>query len=254
MSRGIENSLTSAGLTLIARSLAEGKPVIFTGVSLGTGTAPDDADLSTYTALITPYDTASITTKKVNSAGNLIISASYWNTSVLSSTYIDEIGVFAKVDGDSSSVLFSYLTFGQYPDLILAAAEASVQRTYDIPYAFGSGTSTSVTIVPSGLLPADDAVTVATAGKLLRMDANGKLPTDITGSANKLGGYTYDHFAAADHGHSNATTSAAGFMSAADKAAHDTLVSRVNQGVKSSDSPTFQGLTVNGYIDGATFR
>ena len=253
MARQIENTLTASGAMLITRSLSETEPIIFTRAQIGTGIAPD-GDLSTYTALIEPYDDASITTKRVDGSGNLIITASYWNTNVTTSVYIDEVGVFAKIRGDASDVLFSYLTFGEYRDLILAAADASVQRTYDLPFAFGSGSSMSVTITPSGLLPADDAVTAAQAGKLLRLDENGKLPADITGSAYMLGGHTYDYFATADHRHDNATASVDGFMAAADKAAHDMLVSRVNQGVKTTDSPTFAGLTVDGYIDGARFR
>lgn len=253
MARNIENSLTSQGATLIARTLAEGKPVVFTRVLLGTGLAPDSADLSQYTELIAEYDSADITTKRVNGSGTLVISASYWNTTVQETTYIEEIGVYAKIQGDASDVLFSYLTFGQYPDIILASADASVQRTYDLPYAFGAGVGTSVTITPSGLLPASDAVYEAEAGKLLRMDDNGKLPVDITGDAITLGGHGASYYATADHVHAVATQSANGFESATDKRKLDTLDGRVNQDLKTTASPTFTGLTVNGYIYGARF-
>lgn len=253
MARDIENALTSQGATIIARTLAEGKPVVFTRVRLGTGVAADSADLSTFTDLITYYADASITTKKTSGAGNLVISCSFWNTNVQATTYIEEIGLYAKIQGDSSDVLFSYLTFGQYPDIILAAADASVQRTYDLPYVFGPGAGTSVTITPSGLLPSTDAVYEPEAGKLLRMDENGKLPVDITGDAITLGGHGVSYFATADHTHAAATQSAAGFESAADKTNLDTLVSRVNQNLKTTDSPTFAGMTVNGYIYGARF-
>lgn len=254
MGRSIENTFTAGGRLLIARSLAEGKPVVFTGAEIGTGVAPDADDISTYTALISKYDDADIPTRKVDNGGNLIITASYWNTTVLTSVYIDEIGVFAKLEGDSDPVLFSYLTFGDYPDLILAVSDASVQRTYDLPYAFGSGTAASVIIEPSGLLPASDAVDEAEAGKLLRLNAQGKLDADITGDAYTLGGHTYDWFAPATHVHAVATASADGFMSSGDKSNHDLLVSRVNQSVTTASAPIFSGLTVNGYIDGAMFR
>ena len=56
------------------------------------------------------------------------------------------------------------------------------------------------------------------------------------------------------HGHKAATTTAAGFLSPTDKSKLDTLDGRVNQGVKSTDSPEFAGLTVNGVITGATFN
>ena len=46
------------------------------------------------------------------------------------------------------------------------------------------------------------------------------------------------------HGHSNATTSKGGFMSSTDKINLDSLVSKVNQGVKTTDSPTFAAATI----------
>ena len=254
MARSIENTLTTAGLNLMARSLAEGKPVIFSRAALGTGVAPDADDISHYTALITPYDNGVISNRKVNSAGNLIVTVTFVNTSVQESTYIDEIGLFCKLDGDASDVLFSYLTFGQFPDLILAAAEASVQRTYDLPYIFGSGATASVVIDPSAMVSEEDVSTTATAGKLLRVNQDGKLDVSITGDALTLGGHSYTYFAPASHRHDNATTSADGFMSKEDKAAHDLLVSRVNQEVNTDSIPTFAGAVVNGYIDNARFR
>lgn len=256
MSRGIENSITQAGLALIARSLAESSPVVFTGAKLGEGVAQDSDDLTTFTALIDEYDDAAITSKSADSSGHLIITVSYWNTNVSTTVSIDEIGIWARLQSDpaSAAVLFSYLTLGGFPDLILANSEASVQRTYDLPFSFGAGAASSVTIVPSGLLPASDAVSTAEAGKLLRLDSNGKLPTDITGSAMMLGGHTYDWFSPADHSHTAATGSAAGFMSAVDKNALDTLAGYVNQSVATNAIPTFGGLVVNGYIDGAMFR
>lgn len=254
MARNIENVLTAQGARLITRSLAEGKAILFTGAKLGTGLAPDDADPTKYTALLTPYDDAEVAGRKVDTSGNLIISVQFWNTRVLASTLIEEIGLYAKLDGDADAVLFSYLTFGQYPDLILAAAQSSVQRTYDVPFIFGDGTAVSVTITPSALLPALDAVSTAQAGKLLRLNADAKLPCDITGDALTLGGHGAAYFAKADHRHENATSKQDGFMSKDDKAALDTLNKRVTQSLTSESRPTFAGLVVDGYIDNARFR
>ena len=254
MARNIENALTAQGAALIARSLSSGKAVVFSGAKLGTGLAPDAADLSTYTDLITYYDDAEVAGKKTDGNGNLVVTVQYWNDQVKASTYIEEIGLFACLEGESTSVLFSYLTFGKFPDLILAAADSSVQRTYDVPFIFGTGAAVSVTITPSSLLPADDAVTEAEAGKLLRLNEDGKLPCDITGDALTLGGHGVSYYAAADHRHDNATTSADGFLSKEDKQALDTLGERVTQGLTSTSTPTFAGLKVTGYIDGALFR
>lgn len=254
MARNIENVLTAQGAQLITRSLAEGKAILFTGAKLGTGLAPDDADLTKYTALLTPYDDAEVAGRKVDTSGNLIVSVQYWNTNVRSSTLIEEIGLYAKLDGDTVQVLFSYLTFGQYPDLILAAAQSSVQRTYDVPFIFGDGTAVSVTITPSALLPALDAVNTAQAGKLLRLNDDAKLPCDITGDALTLGGHGAAYFATADHSHNTATAEQDGFLSKEDKAGLDTLKQRVTQPLTNKSKPTFAGLVVDGYIDNARFR
>ena len=55
------------------------------------------------------------------------------------------------------------------------------------------------------------------------------------------------------HRHPNATILLDGFMSKEDKVAHNLVVGRVNQDLKTTSSPTFAGLTVNGNISGATF-
>lgn len=62
------------------------------------------------------------------------------------------------------------------------------------------------------------------------------------------------------HRHPNATTSEDGFMSKEDKSAHNTLVSRINQPLNTTSSPTFAAATIgavtiaaDGTITGAKF-
>ena len=54
--------------------------------------------------------------------------------------------------------------------------------------------------------------------------------------------------AASNHSHSAATQSLSGFLSALDKQALDLLVSRVDQALKSTSSPTFNVVTANRVI------
>lgn len=55
------------------------------------------------------------------------------------------------------------------------------------------------------------------------------------------------------HSHANATPSAAGFMSAGDKDSLDRLNTKVDQAVKTTDSPTFANLTIGDVsINGTT--
>jgi hypothetical protein len=55
-------------------------------------------------------------------------------------------------------------------------------------------------------------------------------------------------FATAAHVHSAATTAVAGFLSALDKTALDLVVSRVDQALKTTSSPTFNVVTANKVI------
>jgi len=253
MPRNIENALTNKGVALISKSIAGGFPVQFTKALLGTGVVGDGVDLKTMTALITPHDNASIAKRSVGADGTLVISCQYVNTGVTESIHVDEIGIFAA-DPDDGEILFSYLTFGQFPDLILKAEDAAVQRVYDVPFVFGAGDTVSVTIVPSGWLASSEVVDDPSPGKLLRMNGAGKLPGDITGDAATLGGVAPDGYALKTHDHPVATSGKNGFMSKEDKQSLTTLGNRVNQGLTAADKPTFAGITVNGYIDGAQFR
>lgn len=251
------NVITSAGSALIARSLAEGKPIVFVRGELGTGEAGTESvdALAARTALIAKYADADVT-KRSNQGTTLVVSAQFWNTNVQQPVYIREIGLAARLEDeqDADAVLFSYLTFGSHPDLIPEGTATPVQRVYDVPFDFASGSSATVTITPSTLVSADEVSDSADAGMIVRRDANGKIAGDITGDAYSLGGHTYDWYAPADHTHAAATASRAGFLAANDKAALDLLASRVDQDLTRTASPTFRGLTVDGYIDGARFR
>ena len=69
---------------------------------------------------------------------------------------------------------------------------------------------------------------------------------------------TVDNKHAADlalvgHNHANATTEVAGFLSAADKSALNTVVGRVNQSLTTGSSPTFDVVTASKVI-GAVYE
>ncbi len=68
------------------------------------------------------------------------------------------------------------------------------------------------------------------------------------GDSDTVDGKHASDFATAGHAHSAATQALAGFLSATDKAALDTLVSRVDQALKSTSSPTFNVVTANRVI------
>jgi hypothetical protein len=156
-------------------------------------------------------------------------------------------------DPDLGEVIFSYTTLGQYMDKLLPIQQTPILRTYEVVVDFSDGGSVSVTINPAALLPASDAVDAPAAGKLLRLNVNGKLPASITGDATTVGGNAPSAFAAAQHGHTNASSAASGYMSKDDKMSFDTMKGQVNQDVRNTASPTFASLNV-GVVHGARYE
>lgn len=249
----IKTYITTDGRNLLAKSLARGFAVPFVAAEIGTGNAGTAEQIQGYTHLVNKFADAVMGGRNYEGSATCKFSVQYTTSELQTTVYITEIGIYAT-DPDNGKILFSYTTFGEDADRLFPNSEASIYRVYDVTVLFSAGSGVTVTIDPTALLKANAASATPTAGKLLYVDEDGKLPVDITGDSGTLGGHPSSYFAPADHTHSVATSSANGFMSKEDKAAHDTLVSCVNQGVKTTDTPTFAGMTVNGYIDGALFR
>lgn len=249
----IKTYITTNGRNLLAKCLALGQPVPFVAAEIGTGTAGTEQQILAYNSLVNKFADAIMGGRNYEGNATCKFSVQYTTSSLAETVYITEIGIYAT-DPDNGKTLFSYTTFGSDADRLFPSSEASIYRVYDVTVLFSAGSGVTVTIDPTALLKANQASATPASGKLLRCDSNGKLPADITGSAAQLDGHNSSYFAQASHSHSDATTSNAGFMSATDKSNLDTLVSRVNQSLKNTSSPTFAGLTVNGFIDGAQFR
>lgn len=265
MARNIENVLTVSGVQLLTNVTGHESRIRFTKAELGRGTAGDSADITQRTNLIDKAFDAAISKKTVKPNGQMVITVQFTNTSVLAATYIGEIGVYAMEEGVAGSeVLFSYMTFGDTKDLILPYSSALVQRVYDIPYVFNGASNVSITISPAAIVTQEEVLARGAAeddhgnsneGKLVGLNAEGKLDVDITGNAITLGGHSAAYFATSDHDHTDATISNHGYMSTTDKTRHDTMSGWMNQDVRSSATPTFKGININGgYIDGAKFR
>jgi len=103
-----------------------------------------------------------------------------------------------------------------------------------------------------------DVVDAPVAGKILRLNADAKLPASITGDAATVGGIAPSGFAPASHvgaggsAHALATTTTAGFMSPSDKAKLDTVASgsEPNQNAFSSvKAVASDGTTSRGQVD-----
>lgn len=136
--------------------------------------------------------------------------------------------MYAKTASMSDPVLFSYLSFGDYGSSVFPARVQIVTRTFDIPFAF-SAQGGSMLIVPSGYIDASQTAESGEPGKLVYCGSDGKLDADIKGDAATVGGKSADDFATATHSHAVATTSANGFMSAAQVKSLNAVFGRVDQ-------------------------
>lgn len=249
----IKTYITNKGAALLAKSLARGFAVPFVAAEIGTGTAGTESQIKAYTHLVAKFADAVMGGRNYEGSATCKFAIQYTTASLTQTVYITEIGIYAT-DPDDGKILFSYTTFGADADRLFPNSEASIYRVYDVSVVFSAGNGVTVTIDPTALLKATSASPTPVAGKLLYVDENGKLPASITGDAASLGGVAASGYSQTSHRHDNASSSADGFMSKEDKAVFDTMKGRVNQGVKTTDTPTFAGMTVNGFIDGAAFR
>ena len=250
----IKTYITNAGRNLLAKSLARGFAIQFTAAEIGEGDAGSASEIVAYTGLVDKFDDAVMGGRNYEGNATCKFAIQYTTSGLTETVFITEIGIYAT-DPDNGKILFSYTTFGTDADRLFPNSEASIYRVYDVTVLFAAGSGgVTVTIDPTALMKANQASDSPVAGKLLYVGSDGKMHVSITGDADTLDGKHASQFSASGHTHANATTSQAGFESAADKAALDTVSGRVNQDLKTNASPTFAGLTVNGYIEGAVFH
>lgn len=247
----IQTYITQKGMNLIAKGIAGGFPLQFVGAEIGTGAIGGGDDPAAYDGLKIKYADAMLSDTLYQGGATCRFSAQYSVSGLVNAVLITEIGIYAQ-DPDLGRVLFAYTNLGEHPDRLFPSDQASFYKFYDVVVSFSAGSGVTVQIDPSALIPANMMSEQPVAGKLLRVNEAGKLPSDITGDADTLDGKHATFFATSDHRHTNATAAADGFMSKTDKAKHDELAGRVNQDLKNTASPTFVSLTV-GQINGATF-
>ena len=250
----IKTYITTNGRNLLAKALARGFVVNFIAAELGTGTAGTDEQIMAYTKLVTKFDDAVMGGRNYEGNATCKFAIQYTTSGLTTTKLIREIGIYAT-DPDQGKILFSYTYFGDDPDRLFPNSEASIYRVYDVTVLFAAGAGgVTVTVDPTALMKANQASDSPVAGKLLYVGSDGKMHVSITGDADTVDGKHASDFSLTSHTHANATQSKAGFESAADKTNLDTLTSRVNQDLKNTASPTFSGLTVNGFIEGAVFH
>ena len=137
---------TTKGLDIISRANATGKAVIFTRVVAGNGDLSTDASIESMTSVISAKMELPITNKEDHTNGQFTIYASLSNSDLSTGFSAKEIGVYAKVDGDTSDKLFAYTNGGAYSEYIPPKDIPIKTQILQIDVAVGNAEALNVTI------------------------------------------------------------------------------------------------------------
>ena len=124
--------MTDLGTNLVTRSMGESKKLLFTKVLCGDGiTSVDPRTLVNMIGTNTkPMTITGVTYEAVDESVD--IECSINNEGVLTNFIISEFGIFAKLEGDASEVLFGYRNNKDTPEVFYAYGngEQHLERTF----------------------------------------------------------------------------------------------------------------------------
>ena len=124
--------MTDLGASLITRSMGESKKLLFTKVLCGDGiTSVDPKSLVNMVGSNTkPMTITGVTYEAVDESVD--IECSINNEGVVTNFIISEFGVFAKLEGDASDILFGYKNNKDTPEVFYAygSGEQHLERTF----------------------------------------------------------------------------------------------------------------------------
>ena len=137
-------SLTDLGTQLLTRGLAEGKVINITNAILGNGICTTDPKSVTGIKGSSVFSIAPTLTFNV-ATNTMTISVAITNLGFTKPILVTEIGIYAKLTGDSSEVLFAYKNSKDTP-FILNAYDGSkeVKATLTVDCVLGSAYTESV--------------------------------------------------------------------------------------------------------------
>ena len=124
--------MTDLGANLITRSMGESKKLLFTRILCGDGITSVDPKLlvgmvGTNTK---PMTITGVSYEAVDESVD--VECSINNEGVLTNFIISEFGVFAKLEGDATDILFGYRNNKDTPEVFYAysAGEQHLERTF----------------------------------------------------------------------------------------------------------------------------
>jgi hypothetical protein len=185
--------LTNNGIALQVKAEA-GAVLNFTKVKIGDGQLADGQTLQELNDLINPLQEANITSVQALTGGQCRVRANVTNEGVLQGFYVREVGLFAQ-DPDAGEILYAIATSTSADFLPAEGGATAVNNQFDIIVVVGNASQITAVISVTGYALLTDfnahlaeIVTEAAANKILKLDANAKLPASITGDAPTVGG------------------------------------------------------------------
>ncbi|MCM3141648.1 hypothetical protein [Brevibacillus sp. MER 51] len=201
--------ITQLGKNLYAKAQS-GIAIKYTRMRIGSGSYSGDP--STLTNLVQPIGWVPIYGFSRTGA-TAHVKGRFENTDVTQSTYSCEIGIYAE-DPDLGEILYGYSNAGTKGDYIPPISAGPFSREFQVNIAVGSASQVTAIVSPSGFVSYEEF------NEHVQDYSN---PHKTT--------YEQVGAAAKDHTHLNATTIAAGFMSASDKSKLDGIQTQaINKG------------------------
>ena len=149
---GLYNSAvtTTAGQSLIARAIAGNLPCTLTSAKTTAYVVPGSTSLASLTSLPDIKQSEAITSASVVSNTQVSASVRFNNTDITLNYMINTIGVYAKVQGDTSETLLAVITAID-PDVMPSYSAASpVAYVYDITLSISNASSVNIVVAPTG--------------------------------------------------------------------------------------------------------
>ena len=215
-----EMIITNEGLSLLAKAQLEAGSMIFTSVKTGNGTYDGSEDLRSETSLKSVKHSFQISSVEQEDSSKLKIRCLLSNDEVSIGYDISEIGVYGKIDQSEEEKMIGIATAVK-PDFFPShdVSPSSILFEIYIKVANCNNVNFEYTI-PEGVYElAQNAE--EKYNRFAEHIADKNNPHNVT--AEGIGA------AEADHTHANATTTAAGFMSASDKVKLDGVVEGANK-------------------------
>lgn len=119
--------LTAEGERLLAKSIADAEPIVFTKVAMGSGYLPQDASEKNVSELVSEEKTLDVTTVSLNDNSSIVVTAYFNNEGLTDGFYFREKGIYMKVGEDE--VLGIYGNAGSTAEYIDTTEECVIEKS-----------------------------------------------------------------------------------------------------------------------------